>query len=284
MGIVFFCQSCGARFEVDSRMAGKKGRCRKCGQYTTIPRAEEIASLTALPALATAAAAAAAPAAHSPPPPAAPIARLDDAPSPSVASWLKAGLSQVGLAPLTLDLRTPPDQAVRARRRGGLQTLCAGQAPGRDSGPGADEGFLPPAALEARARRRPEGLPLAQRERLFRLDPVHPHPPVRDGGEEPPHRAVRGGLRGPAQPGPDRRGRGRPRRRPVTRRLRSQEAQAAGPTRGRASPDDRPGGPGVHLHPLARERPARPGERPRPHPPEAVGIEKAIRGQVELGR
>ena len=54
MGIVFFCQSCGARFEVDPRMAGKKGRCKKCGQYMTIPRAEEIASMAAMPALAVA--------------------------------------------------------------------------------------------------------------------------------------------------------------------------------------------------------------------------------------
>ena len=52
MGIVFFCQSCGARFEVDPRMAGKKGHCKKCGQYMAIPRAEEIASMAAMPALA----------------------------------------------------------------------------------------------------------------------------------------------------------------------------------------------------------------------------------------
>ena len=52
MNIVFFCQSCGARFEVDPRMAGKKGHCKKCGQYMSIPRAEEIASMAAMPALA----------------------------------------------------------------------------------------------------------------------------------------------------------------------------------------------------------------------------------------
>ena len=28
MGIVFFCQSCGARFEVDPRMAGKGAAAR----------------------------------------------------------------------------------------------------------------------------------------------------------------------------------------------------------------------------------------------------------------
>ena len=32
MSIVFFSQSCGARFEVEARMAGKRGRCKKCGQ------------------------------------------------------------------------------------------------------------------------------------------------------------------------------------------------------------------------------------------------------------
>jgi hypothetical protein len=41
MGIVFFCRSCGARFEVDLRMAGKRGHCKKCGQQMTIPRADE---------------------------------------------------------------------------------------------------------------------------------------------------------------------------------------------------------------------------------------------------
>ena len=52
MGIVFFCQSCGARFEVPDRMAGKKGRCKKCGQYMPVPKAEQLASMAAMPALA----------------------------------------------------------------------------------------------------------------------------------------------------------------------------------------------------------------------------------------
>jgi hypothetical protein len=95
MGIVFFCQSCGARFEVDSRMAGKKGRCRKCGQYTTIPRAEEIASMTALPVRAAVAVAVVGRAA--------PIAKADDPAGPSIGAWIKAGLSSVALAPLTLE-------------------------------------------------------------------------------------------------------------------------------------------------------------------------------------
>jgi hypothetical protein len=94
MGIVFFCQSCGSRFEVDPRMAGKKGRCRKCGQYTTIPRAEEIASMARMPALA--AAGGGGRAVPVPPP-------ADDDGPPSIGAWLKAGISQVGLAPLSAD-------------------------------------------------------------------------------------------------------------------------------------------------------------------------------------
>jgi hypothetical protein len=91
MGIVFFCQSCGARFEVDPRLAGKKGRCRKCGQYTTIPRAAEIASMTALPVRAAVVGRAA------------PIAKGAEPAGPSIGAWIKAGLSSVALAPLTLD-------------------------------------------------------------------------------------------------------------------------------------------------------------------------------------
>ena len=47
MGVVFFCQSCGARFEVEARLAGKKGRCKQCGQYMTVPKAEHLASMWA---------------------------------------------------------------------------------------------------------------------------------------------------------------------------------------------------------------------------------------------
>jgi hypothetical protein len=90
MAIVFFCQSCGARFEVDARMAGKKGRCRKCGQMMVIPRAENLASMVAMPALASAAVG--------------PAARATSDPAaPSAAAWLKAASSNVGLAPLTVD-------------------------------------------------------------------------------------------------------------------------------------------------------------------------------------
>lgn len=86
MGIVFFCQSCGARFEVETRMSGKKGRCRKCGQMMAIPRVEEIASMMAIPALAASS-----------------VSVGAAAGAASASSWLKDASSSVGLAPLTLD-------------------------------------------------------------------------------------------------------------------------------------------------------------------------------------
>src|SRR5262245_18688302 len=92
MSIVFFCQSCGARFEVDPRMAGRRGHCKKCGQVMTIPRAEEIASMTAMPALAMAGAGVAADGG----PAGAAVGR-------SFASLLRAGISSAALAPITLD-------------------------------------------------------------------------------------------------------------------------------------------------------------------------------------
>jgi hypothetical protein len=96
MSIVFFCQSCGARFEVDPRMAGKRGHCKKCGQIMTIPRAEEIASMSAIPALAMAGAGAEAGLAAGGGPAGAAVGK-------SFASLLRAGISGAGLAPITLD-------------------------------------------------------------------------------------------------------------------------------------------------------------------------------------
>jgi hypothetical protein len=92
MGIVFFCQSCGARFEVDPRMAGKKGRCKKCGQFMAIPRADEITSMAAIPALAAASAGAGA----------AP-SRASAAEAQSIASAFKGGMSKIVLAPISVD-------------------------------------------------------------------------------------------------------------------------------------------------------------------------------------
>ncbi len=69
-------------------MAGKKGRCKRCGQFMSIPPAEHLASMVATPALAAAGVGTGAAA---------------GAGGSSIGSWLKAGVSQVALAPITLD-------------------------------------------------------------------------------------------------------------------------------------------------------------------------------------
>jgi hypothetical protein len=89
MSIVFFCQSCGSRFDVDPRASGKQGRCKKCGQRMTVPKAEEIASMAAMPALAMAGGAAGGGIAAGP-------------------NWLARMSSQVGLAPITMDRMLAP--------------------------------------------------------------------------------------------------------------------------------------------------------------------------------
>jgi DNA-directed RNA polymerase subunit RPC12/RpoP len=87
MSIVFFCQSCGARFEIDASAAGRKGRCKQCGQRMIVPKAAELASMTSMPALAAASAG----------------GQASNLPI-SAASWL-AGMSgsSVRLAPLTVE-------------------------------------------------------------------------------------------------------------------------------------------------------------------------------------
>jgi hypothetical protein len=99
MGIVFFCQSCGARFEVDARMAGKKGRCKKCGQPMLIPKAENLASMSAMPALAAAGVGAvSSPRAFSPG-----LAQAGAAAANKpIGDWLQMSMSKIGLAPLSM--------------------------------------------------------------------------------------------------------------------------------------------------------------------------------------
>jgi hypothetical protein len=94
MNIVFFCQSCGARFEVPSTSGGKRGRCRKCGQLISIPHATELASMVAMPALAAAAVGNGAHADAGP--------RLETV-AKGASSWIADVNSSVGLAPLTVD-------------------------------------------------------------------------------------------------------------------------------------------------------------------------------------
>ena len=97
MGIVFFCQSCGARFEVDSKMAGKRGRCKKCGQMMAIPKAEALASMIGMPALVGAGAGAGG---------ATGAQAVGE--GPGVEKWLGGASRNVGLAPRTIDqIRSP---------------------------------------------------------------------------------------------------------------------------------------------------------------------------------
>jgi hypothetical protein len=95
MNIVFFCQSCGARFEVPPTSAGKKGRCKKCGQMMAIPQAQELASMMAMPALSAAAVGAGAGVGTR--------AGAREAKSGDSLGWLAAANSNVGLAPITED-------------------------------------------------------------------------------------------------------------------------------------------------------------------------------------
>lgn len=108
MGIVFFCQSCGARFEVSPGQAGKKGRCKRCGQNMQVPRAEQLASMTGMNAVAKAgepagvgvgagAGAAASKLA---------VSMRGDAGQPagqSMSTWLRSAATSIGLSPLTVD-------------------------------------------------------------------------------------------------------------------------------------------------------------------------------------
>ncbi len=78
MRIVFYCQSCGSRFDLDAQAAGKQGRCKQCGQRMVVPKAEALASMTAAPRVAAAVAS-------------------------DGADWLARVGSQVALAPLTVN-------------------------------------------------------------------------------------------------------------------------------------------------------------------------------------
>ena len=54
MLLVFACESCGKRFQVDERFQGKRGRCSHCGHLMRIPHTA--AEAHAVPAVAPAAA------------------------------------------------------------------------------------------------------------------------------------------------------------------------------------------------------------------------------------
>lgn len=88
MNIVFFCQSCGARFEVGPNMAGKKGRCTKCRQNLAIPQPDAVASIANQPAAV--------------PPPPKVMPRPATARPENLASRLRTVGTSIGLDPVTL--------------------------------------------------------------------------------------------------------------------------------------------------------------------------------------
>jgi len=106
--IHFECPTCAAAFDVDERLAGRAGRCKKCGGRMKIPAdgASEAAPARAAAGRPRAmAAAAAAPAGPRLTPMAAAVATR---PQPSLAAgrpinWLEAVNSQVALAPISMD-------------------------------------------------------------------------------------------------------------------------------------------------------------------------------------
>ena len=87
MSIVFFCQSCGSRFEVEARLSGKSARCKLCGQRTSVPKPTELASMAAIPAI----------------PAAEPEMSAGEVGVASRASWIAAATSNLALEPLTIN-------------------------------------------------------------------------------------------------------------------------------------------------------------------------------------
>ena len=85
MSIVFFCQSCGSRFDVEKRMAGKQGRCKKCGKQMAVPKVEEVRLSAARPG------------------PLAVGSGVGAGPARATSWFAEVAPSQVGLAPLTID-------------------------------------------------------------------------------------------------------------------------------------------------------------------------------------
>lgn len=82
MAITFSCESCGARFSVAERLAGKKARCKGCGKTLAIPE-------QSTPVVATS--------------PAAALASAAVGPNAKPLAWLNAVTSQVALKPITVE-------------------------------------------------------------------------------------------------------------------------------------------------------------------------------------
>lgn len=139
MGIVFYCRSCGTRFDVDPSKAGKRGRCRVCGQETTIPHPEELTTTAARGVVAR--------------PAGVPVAMARPAGTPeigtdppSIMEWLREGISQVGLAPLSAPAIRPAPVLPPALSESNDSTPYALAEPGplpsgRDPGPIGTDGL-----------------------------------------------------------------------------------------------------------------------------------------------
>jgi hypothetical protein len=94
MTITFACKSCGARFTVADRLAGKKARCKGCGRTMMIPaQSQSAVTASSSPALAGAAV----------------------GPGARPLNWLDAVTSQVALKPITMEqmsvLRKPKERS-----------------------------------------------------------------------------------------------------------------------------------------------------------------------------
>lgn len=133
MNVVFFCQSCGSRFEVDAQHSGKSARCKKCGQKTVVPKAAELASMASLPAvkvpeaskapastarpfrkagaMAGVAAAAVLDSVEAPPTRRS-VIKEPRGPAPSMSTWIANVTSNVALAPVSADYATVPRRPV----------------------------------------------------------------------------------------------------------------------------------------------------------------------------
>ncbi len=100
MSIVFFCQSCGSKFDVDPRMAGKQGRCKKCGERMTVPASAKLAAQAASPRRVAVGAGAA----------------TGGGPAPA-SSWIgEVDANKVALAPMTIDRMPGVPKSVDVRR------------------------------------------------------------------------------------------------------------------------------------------------------------------------
>ncbi|WZO98607.1 hypothetical protein EP7_000187 [Isosphaeraceae bacterium EP7] len=134
MAIVFFCQGCGARFDVSDDLAGRKARCKKCGHVAAVPPANPHAAAAILTPR---------------PPREAGSPRPMQTPRPAMAvaggtgpTWLDEVSVSVGLAPITAENLKP----VRMKAAGPLDNFNDDDGPDHYelASPGRKAGKAPP--------------------------------------------------------------------------------------------------------------------------------------------